>query len=112
MQKVTDIISVHGMWFRIKWSYDVTCNRSIDVIYHVTVVISTVTTIFTEKDMLFVVVNEMTTDSKSLAHHLWSYRPRITLGHLKQTLQQTNMQKHCSILDQFLNEVIYYIACV
>lgn len=57
-----------------------------------------------EKDMLFVVVNEMTTDSKSLAHHLWSYRPRITLGHLKQTLQQTNMQKHCSILDQFLNE--------
>ena len=41
----------------------------------------------------------------SLLPHLWTYRSRVTLEHLFQTLQAQKMKERCPILHEFLKEV-------
>lgn len=41
--------------------------------------------------------------SGSLEHHLWGYRPQISLLHVRQALEQQKIK--CPILRQFLEEV-------
>ena len=76
-----------------------------------------------EHDQLFYLVYErVQVVEGSLDPHLWAYRSRITLEHLRQNLQQQNMKKKCPILHAFLQEVcvcvgggggaVYMHACV
>ena len=59
-----------------------------------------------EHDQLFYLVYECVQVAEgSLDPHLWAYRSRITLEHLRQNLQQQNMKKKCPILHAFLQEV-------
>jgi len=59
-----------------------------------------------EHDQLLCLVYERVQVAEgSIDPHLWAYRFRITLEHLSQTLQHQNMQKKCSILYAFLQEV-------
>ena len=68
--------------------------------------------LFPEHDQLFCLVYEHVQVAEgSLDPHLWAYRSRITLEHLRQTLQQQNMRKKCTILYTFLQEVCV-CACV
>ena len=68
--------------------------------------------LFPEHNQLFCLVYEHVQVAEgSLDPHLWAYRSRITLEHLRQTLQQQNMRKKCPILYTFLQEVCV-CACV
>ena len=59
-----------------------------------------------EHDQLFYLVYErVQVVEGSLNPHLWAYRSRITLEHLRQNLQQQNMRKKCPILHAFLQKV-------
>ena len=59
-----------------------------------------------EHDQLFYLVYErVQVVEESLDPHLWAYRSRITLEHLRQNLQQQNMKKKCPILHAFLQKV-------
>ena len=67
----------------------------------------------TDRDRLFYTVYEKSSiPSSSLLPHLWTYRSRITLEHLFQTLQAQKMKDTCPILHEFLKEVsetvLYY----
>ena len=44
---------------------------------------------------------------ESLEPHLWTYRSRITLEHLRQTLQDEKMKEKYPILSEFLQAVCY-----
>ena len=67
-----------------------------------------------EHDQLFYLVYERVQVAEgSLDPHLWAYRSRITLEHLRQNLQQRNMEKKCPILHAFLQEVCVCVrVCV
>ena len=59
-----------------------------------------------EQDQLFCTVYEKSSVAKgSVTPHLWTYRSRITLEHLFQTLQAQDKRKECPILYHFLTEV-------
>ena len=59
-----------------------------------------------EQDRLFYTVHEKSSIAEgSVIPHLWTYRSRISLEHLFQTLQAQDKRKECPILYQFLNEV-------
>ena len=59
-----------------------------------------------EHDQLFYLVYErVQVVEGTLDPHLWAYRSRITLEHLRQNLQQQNMKKKCPILHAFLQKV-------
>ena len=47
---------------------------------------------------------------ESLEPHLWTYRSRITLEHLRQTLQEEKMRQDYPILSEFLQAVCYSIT--
>ena len=47
---------------------------------------------------------------ESLEPHLWTYRSRITLDHLRQTLQEEKMRQDYPILSEFLEAVCYSIT--
>ena len=60
----------------------------------------------TDRDRLFYTVYEKSSlPSSSLLPHLWTYRSRINLEHLFQTLQAQKMKDTCPILHEFLKEV-------
>ena len=67
-----------------------------------------------EHDQLFYLVYErVQVVEGSLDPHLWAYRSRITLEHLRQNLQQQNMKKKYPILHEFLQEVCVCVCvCV
>ena len=57
-----------------------------------------------DRDRLFYTVYEkISVAPKAIVPHLWSYRSRVTLEHLFQTLQA--QKKTCPILHDFLKEV-------
>ncbi len=60
-----------------------------------------------EHDQLFYLVFERVKVSKdNMEPHLWSYRQRISLEHLRQTLQvEKKLKEKCSILYEFLQVV-------
>ena len=60
-----------------------------------------------EQDRLFNLVFEKVPvkEGGTLQPHLWTYRSRITLEHLTQTLHQWDMKDKCPILFSFLQEV-------
>ena len=61
-----------------------------------------------EYDQLFYLVYEHVQVAEgSLDPHLWAFRSRITLEHLRQTLQQQNM---CPILHAFLQDVCVHVC--
>ena len=66
----------------------------------------------TDQDRLFYTVYEKSSiPSSSLLPHLWTYRSRITLEHLFQTLQAQKMKDTCPILHEFLKEVSETVLC-
>ena len=70
------------------------------LLYIVIIIIHTY--IDSDRDRLFYMVYERVTVSpNTILPHLWSYRSRITLEHLSQTL---STQKH-RILNEFLKQV-------
>ena len=70
------------------------------LLYIVIIIIHTY--IDSDRDRLFYMVYERVTVSpNTILPHLWSYRSRITLEHLSQTL---STQKH-PILNEFLKQV-------
>ena len=60
-----------------------------------------------EHDQLFYLVYERMElmNESSIQPHLWTYRSRITLEHLAQTLQEKKMKKDYPILHEFLQAV-------
>ena len=56
-------------------------------------------------DLLYLVYERVRVSEDSLAPHLWTYRARITLEHLSQTLQQQSNTAKYPILLEFLKEV-------
>ena len=59
-----------------------------------------------DHDKLFYLVYEkMKCAEGSLEPHLWTYRSRITLEHLQQTLQEKRMKEKYPILHEFLQAV-------
>ena len=59
-----------------------------------------------EQDRLLYTVYEKSSVAEgSVNPHLWTYRSRITLEHLFQTLQAQDKRKECPILYHFLTEV-------
>ena len=63
-----------------------------------------------DRDRLFYTAYEKSSltsssSSSSILPHLWTYRSRITLDHLYQTLQAQKMKDKCPILHEFLKEV-------
>ena len=60
----------------------------------------------TDHDQLFFLVYEkMAINSNSMEPHLWSYRQRISLEHLGQTLQEQKLKEKFPILHEFLQAV-------
>ena len=55
--------------------------------------------------LLYTVFEKNSVAESSIAPHLWTYRSRITLEHLFQTLQAQDKRKECPILYQFLTQV-------
>ena len=66
-----------------------------------------------EHDQLFFLVYEHMElmNQSSIQPHLWTYRSRITLEHLAQTLQEKKMKEKHPILYEFLQAVRYYLNC-
>ena len=63
---------------------------------------------YIDHDQLFYLVYEKVKyDEESLEPHLWTYRSRITLEHLRQTLQEKKMRDKHPILHEFLQAVRY-----
>ena len=59
-----------------------------------------------EHDQLFYLVYErMKVSEGSIEPHLWSYRQRVSLDHLGQTLQEKNLREKYPILHEFLQVV-------
>ena len=60
-----------------------------------------------EHDRLFFLVYERVelVNQSSIQPHLWTYRSRITLEHLAQTLQERKMKERHPILYEFLQAV-------
>ena len=59
-----------------------------------------------DHDQLFYLVYEKVRyKEESLEPHLWTYRSRITLEHLRQTLQEEKMIEKYPILSEFLQAV-------
>ena len=60
-----------------------------------------------EHDRLFFLVYERVElmNQSSIQPHLWTYRSRITLEHLAQTLQEKKMKERHPILYEFLQAV-------
>ena len=60
-----------------------------------------------EHDRLFFLVYERVEqiNQASIQPHLWTYRSRITLEHLAQTLQEKRMKERHPILYEFLQAV-------
>ncbi len=57
-----------------------------------------------DHDQLFYLVYEkVQVNEDSMEPHLWSYRPRISLEHLGQTIQEKKLIK-CPILHEFLQK--------
>ena len=54
---------------------------------------------------MFYTAYEKSSLTTSVLPHLWTYRSRITLEHLYQTLQVQKMKRKCPILHEFLKEV-------
>lgn len=51
-------------------------------------------------------------ESTNVMHHLWIYRPQITVDHVAQSLQQTDGITELRVLEEFLKKVMtqfYYI---
>jgi hypothetical protein len=62
--------------------------------------------ITTGQDKLFHLVYEKNkVKQKGLDPHLWSYRQRVSLEHLGQTLQDVTLKGKCPILHEFLRVV-------
>ena len=61
----------------------------------------------TDRDKLFYTAYEKSSLTSSVLPHLWTYRFRITLEHLYQTLQAQRMKHKCPILHEFLKEVSF-----
>ena len=58
----------------------------------------------TDHDHLFYIIHEkVSVPPKAILPHLWTYRSRITLEHLFQTLQ--TKKGTCPILHEFLQQV-------
>ena len=58
------------------------------------------------QDKLFPIVYEKNKHKKTnLEPHLWSYRQRVSLEHLGQTLQDAQLKEKCPILHKFLSIV-------
>ena len=58
------------------------------------------------QDKLFSIVYEKNKHKKTnLEPHLWSYRQRVSLEHLGQTLQDAQLKEKCPILHDFLEAV-------
>ena len=55
--------------------------------------------------MFYLLYERVSVSEDSLAPHLWTYRARITLEHLSQTLQQQSSRTKYPILIEFLKEV-------
>ena len=63
-----------------------------------------------EQDQLFYLVYEKIRVTKgNLTPHLWTYRSRITLEHLNQTLQQQGKRDKYPILHHFLEKVSAFL---
>lgn len=61
---------------------------------------------YVDHDQLFYLVYEKVAyKEESLEPHLWTYRSRITLEHLRQTLQEERMKEKYPILSEFLQAV-------
>ena len=60
-----------------------------------------------EHDQLFFLVYEQMelVNKSSIQPHLWTYRSRISLEHLAQTLQEKKMKEKHPILYEFLQAV-------
>ena len=64
-----------------------------------------------EHDQLFYLVYEKVKVNKdNMEPHLWSYRQRISLEHLRQTLQEKKLKEKCHILHEFLQVVSIHKA--
>ena len=66
-----------------------------------------------EHDQLFFLVYERMElmNQSSMQPHLWTYRSRITLEHLAQTLQEKRMKERHPILYEFLQAVSVTLTC-
>lgn len=65
----------------------------------------------TEHDQLFYLVHEkVKVQEQNIEPHLWSYRQRISLEHLGQTIQGKNLKEKFPILHEFLQKVVFKIV--
>ena len=67
-----------------------------------------------EHDRLFFLVYERVElmNQSSIQPHLWTYRSRITLDHLAQTLQEKKMKEKHPVLYEFLQAVSNFASLV
>ncbi len=55
--------------------------------------------------MFYHIYEKAEVDSSSLEPHLWSYRQKISLEHIAQTLCEKKLHEMCPVLHQFLQLV-------
>ena len=66
----------------------------------------------TEHDQLFYLVYEHVSVKRgSLEPHLWTYRQRISVEHIRQTLQEKKLREKYPILHEFLQMVQNTLQC-
>ena len=56
-------------------------------------------------EMFYHIYEKVKVDSDSLEPHLWSYRQRISLEHIGQTLREKKLHEVCPVLHEFLQLV-------
>ena len=69
--------------------------------------------VITEHDQLYYLVYEQAkVKENDIRPHLWSYRQRISLEHLGQTLQEKKLREKYPILHEFLQMVCFGVQCL
>ena len=66
--------------------------------------------IFTDHPKLLDLVYERNIQNPSMIHHLWKYRPAVTLEYLSQQIDARELTDTYPALSFFLREVIIYIT--
>ena len=56
-------------------------------------------------ELFHLIFEKVDVDEGDLKHHLWTYRPKITLEHVRQTLQEKKLTEKHPILFEFLQAV-------